>query len=176
MSTIYFNRRWRNIVINKKGLWFLTLFSLIIVLSVYYITMPDELLLTNKENHSDNQKKAEVKESDILVALRVESDNEMLDEMDTLRKVLTNLSVGVDEKNKAFEKLKGLNIIKGEEEQLEKQIKTNYNIDSFVKVKGNEIKVVVNNKDNSVTLANNIMRTVQTNYSNKMYITVKFQN
>lgn len=163
-------------MINKKGLWFLTLFSLIIVLSVYYITMPDELLLTNKENHSDNQKKAEVKESDILVALRVESDNEMLDEMDTLRKVLTNLSVGVDEKNKAFEKLKGLNIIKGEEEQLEKQIKTNYNIDSFVKVKGNEIKVVVNNKDNSVTLANNIMRTVQTNYSNKMYITVKFQN
>ena len=176
MSTIYFNRRWRNIVINKKGLWFLTLFSLIIVLSVYYITMPDELLLTNKENHSDTQKKAEVKESDILVALRVESDNEMLEEMDTLRKVLTDLSVGVDEKNKAFEKLKGLNIIKGEEEQLEKQIKTNYNIDSFVKVKGNEIKVVVNNKDNSVTLANNIMRTVQTNYSNKMYITVKFQN
>lgn len=159
MSTIYFNRRWRNIVINKKGLWFLTLFSLIIVLSVYYITMPDELLLTNKENHSDTQKKAEVKESDILVALRVESDNEMLEEMDTLRKVLTDLSVGVDEKNKAFEKLKGLNIIKGEEEQLEKQIKTNYNIDSFVKVKGNEIKVVVNNKDNSVTLANNIMRT-----------------
>lgn len=163
-------------MINKKGLWFLTLFSLIIVLSVYYITMPDELLLTNKENHSDTQKKAEVKESDILVALRVESDNEMLEEMDTLRKVLTDLSVGVDEKNKAFEKLKGLNIIKGEEEQLEKQIKTNYNIDSFVKVKGNEIKVVVNNKDNSVTLANNIMRTVQTNYSNKMYITVKFQN
>ncbi|MDD2392394.1 MAG: SpoIIIAH-like family protein [Bacilli bacterium] len=163
-------------MINKKGLWFLTLFSLIIVLSVYYITMPDELLLTNKENHSDTQKKAEVKESDILVALRVESDNEMLEEMETLRKVLTDLSVGVDEKNKAFEKLKGLNIIKGEEEQLEKQIKTNYNIDSFVKVKGNEIKVVVNNKDNSVTLANNIMRTVQTNYSNKMYITVKFQN
>lgn len=163
-------------MINKKGLWFLTLFSLIIVLSVYYITMPDELLLNNKENHSDTQKKAEVKESDILVALRVESDNEMLEEMDTLRKVLTDLSVGVDEKNKAFEKLKGLNIIKGEEEQLEKQIKTNYNIDSFVKVKGNEIKVVVNNKDNSVTLANNIMRTVQTNYSNKMYITVKFQN
>ncbi|MDD4733838.1 MAG: SpoIIIAH-like family protein [Bacilli bacterium] len=163
-------------MINKKGLWFLTLFSLIIVLSVYYITMPDELLLTNKENYNDTQKKAEVKESDILVALRVESDNEMLEEMDTLRKVLTDLSVGVDEKNKAFEKLKGLNIIKGEEEQLEKQIKTNYNIDSFVKVKGNEIKVVVNNKDNSVTLANNIMRTVQTNYSNKMYITVKFQN
>ena len=29
-------------MINKQSLWFLTLFSLILVLSVYYITMPDE--------------------------------------------------------------------------------------------------------------------------------------
>ena len=34
-------------MINKKSLWFLTLFSLILVLSVYYITMPSELLITN---------------------------------------------------------------------------------------------------------------------------------
>ena len=34
-------------MINKQNLWFLTLFSLILVLSVYYITMPNELLLTN---------------------------------------------------------------------------------------------------------------------------------
>ena len=31
-------------MINKKSLWFVTLFSLILVLSVYYITMPSELL------------------------------------------------------------------------------------------------------------------------------------
>jgi len=31
----------------KQGLWFLTLFSLILVLSVYYITMPNELFKTN---------------------------------------------------------------------------------------------------------------------------------
>ena len=34
-------------MINKKNIWFLTLFSLILVLSVYYITMPSELLLNN---------------------------------------------------------------------------------------------------------------------------------
>ena len=33
-------------MMNKKNLWFLTLFSLVLVLSVYYITMPKELLLT----------------------------------------------------------------------------------------------------------------------------------
>ena len=31
-------------MINKQNLWFLTLFSLILVLSVYYITMPNDLL------------------------------------------------------------------------------------------------------------------------------------
>lgn len=34
-------------MINKQNLWFLTLFSLILVLSVYYVTMPNDLLLTN---------------------------------------------------------------------------------------------------------------------------------
>ena len=37
-------------MINKKNLWFLTLFSLVLVLSVYYITMPRELMMTNNGN------------------------------------------------------------------------------------------------------------------------------
>ena len=30
-------------MINKKNLWFLTLFSLVLVLSIYYVTMPNEV-------------------------------------------------------------------------------------------------------------------------------------
>ena len=37
-------------MINKKSLWFLTLFCLILVLSIYYITMPSELLLNSEDN------------------------------------------------------------------------------------------------------------------------------
>ena len=37
-------------MINKKSIWFMTLFSLIIVLSVYYITIPKEM---NYENTND---------------------------------------------------------------------------------------------------------------------------
>ena len=40
-------------MINKQSLWFLTLFSLILVLSVYYITMPNELLLTNNSDYTE---------------------------------------------------------------------------------------------------------------------------
>ena len=40
-------------MVNKQGLWFLTLTSLALVLSVYYITMPNELLISNNSNIID---------------------------------------------------------------------------------------------------------------------------
>lgn len=172
-------------MINKRSLWFLTLFSLILVLSVYYITMPSELLLTNGSNYTDNSNKkgnddnqvvVEVSESTILVALRVEADEQMLNEVDNLKGILTNVESTVDEKNNAFEKMKLLNVIRGEEEQLESKILEQYKLKSFVKVDGDQIRVVIASKEHDVSLANNIMRLVQESYNTKMYISVKFQN
>ena len=118
-------------MINKKSLWFLTLFSLILVLSIYYITMPSELLLTTGTNvKTENESKEatiKIEESDLLVALRVESDEEMSKEIEELQSVLNNSNSSTEEKNKAYEKIKDLNSIRGEEEKLETQIKTNIN-------------------------------------------------
>ena len=75
-------------MINKQNLWFLTLFSLILVLSVYYITMPNDLLIASnsteqKENNTEDDTKEEdqdtisdVDEADSLTALRVSLDEE----------------------------------------------------------------------------------------------------
>ena len=44
-------------MINKKNLWFLTLFSLVLVLSIYYVTMPSDVFesdLVSKENENIN--------------------------------------------------------------------------------------------------------------------------
>lgn len=166
-------------MINKRSLWFLTLFSLILILSIYYITMPSELLLTGNTNNikADDKDKTtiSIEESDILVALRVESDEEMSKEIEDLQSVLTNTESTVDEKNKAYEKIKKLNDTRGEEEKLEGQIKQTYKLDSFVKINNNEIKVTVNSSEHNEKLANNIMRTIQANYEDSKYITVKFQ-
>ena len=43
-------------MINKQKLWFLTLFSLILVLSVYYITMPSELMTASKNSINEKEK------------------------------------------------------------------------------------------------------------------------
>ena len=168
-------------MINKKNLWFLTLFSLVLVLSVYYVTMPSELLVTgngkvnvnNKNN--DKDKNVSVKESDILTSLRVEADNQLKQEMDVLKQVLTNTDVSVDEKNSAFEELKLLNQLKGKEEKLEDLVKSTFNLGSFIKIDNDQIRVVVESTDTSASLANNIMRTIQNQFDNKMYISVKFQ-
>ena len=98
-------------MINKRSLWFLTLFSLILVLSVYYITMPNEVLTDDRLNE-------EIKEVDLLTALRVESDNKISIEMEELKKIMNDLNVTVDERNNAFEQMKSLNITRGEEEKL----------------------------------------------------------
>lgn len=167
-------------MINKKSIWFLTLFSLILVLSVYYVTMPSELLLSNNSDYTSkidetqNTPTVDVEESSLLVALRVEAEEQMLNEMEELKTVLNDASASIEDKNTAYEKMRNLNVIRGEEEQIEKQILDAYNLKSFVKINNSQIRVVVDSKEHDVTLANNIMRTVQSNYGNQMYISVKF--
>lgn len=173
-------------MINKKSLWFLTLFSLILVLSVYYITMPSELLVTgNKKketevakvnkNEEKNETSIEIEESEILTALRVEADEQMKQDMEDLQIVLTSVEASSDEKNAAYEKLKLLNMTRGEEEKLEKKIKEKFNLESFVKIDNDQIRVVVSSEKHDTTIANNIMRSVQEEYKTKKYVSVKFQ-
>ena len=173
-------------MINKKNLWFLTLFSLILVLSVYYITMPSELLLTNNSDYITKETSKEedstvdssnvtVEESDILSAMRVEADETLLEQLDSLKLIMMDKDATVEEKNQAFDKMKELNTNKAEEKELEKKIEETYKLKTFIKRDGDKIKVVVNSDKHDTQLANNIMRSIQENYENKMYITVQFK-
>lgn len=161
-------------MINKQKLWFLTLFSLILVLSVYYITMPNDLL-SNIEEEKDSSIVVNVSEEDSLSVLRVMSDEERFKEMEDLRMILTNINSTIDEKNNAYEKLKLIEETKGKESKLEGKIKELYNLESFIQINNNQIKVVIKSSEHSSELANNIIRSIQEEYEEKMYISVKFQ-
>ena len=162
-------------MINKRSIWFLTLFSLILVLSVYYITMPSELLLNTSGNYTEeNNPTTNINESTVLVALRVEAEEELLKEMENLRIILNSSESSVDEKNEAVEKMKELNINKGEEEKIQNKIKEVYQLDAFVRIKNDQIEIVINKEESSSDLANKIMRTVQEMFEEQKYITVKF--
>lgn len=164
-------------MINKQNLWFLTLFSIILVLSVYYIALPGEKLsslIAEKETKSDKVNTS-ISESDILASLRVEDDELVLTEMTDLQKTLLDASVSAEEKNNAYEKLLSINLNKGKEAALESLILKTYNLKSFIKIKDDKVSIIVSTKDVTLEKANNIIRTIQEQFDERMYITVKYQ-
>lgn len=172
---------------NKQNMWFLTLFSLILVLSIYYITMPNELLLANnssqeientikEESDEDNEVKVTIEESDEIVALRASHEDERREEISKLEVVMTLEESTIDEKNEAYEQIQYLTSLEGTEEKIEKEIKETYSVDNFVSIDSSSVSVVIAKSEHDINLANKIMNTVQDNFDNKMYITVKFAN
>lgn len=176
-------------MINKQSLWFLTLFSLILVLSVYYITMPNELLLTNNNSlgttsvnsettssdSNTNNTTVTIEESETLVTMRVNLEEEREEMMNELKTTLTSEVATAVEKNDAYEQMKVISELKAKESSIERQIKDNFSLDSFVKIDGTGVKVVVVKKDHDSNLANQIMKKVQENFNEKVQVTVKFE-
>lgn len=163
-------------MINKQNMWFVTLFSLILILSIYYVTISDNTLekiaATNTEKVS---KEADISESDLLVSLRVSADESVLAEMEKFQTILLDETATIEEKNDAYNSLQALNSNKGKENQIEKEIEKEFGYKSFVKITNDQINVTVDLKEHNKEIANKIIKKVQSMYSNQMYITIKFQ-
>ena len=160
-------------MINKNNLWFLTLFSLILILGVYYVTLTSDVL--DKIKIKDKVEEPVVKEENPLVALRVSLEETRKTSKEKLEKELTKTEITTTEKNNIYEQLKYLNEIQSKEEKLEKKIKKQLNINCFTKIDNKDIEVICISKEQNKHLANNIMRLIQENDTNKLNITVKFQ-
>ena len=162
-------------MINKQKLWFLTLFSIILVLSVYYVALDEDNLTKLMPSNTSTSETLNVKVEDTLSALRVENDDQDQKVIAELQDILLDQTVSVQEKNNAYEKLKSINSTKGKENKLESLILKTYNLKSFIKIKDDQISVIISSKNSNVTDANNIIRTIQKEFDKQMYITVKYQ-
>ena len=108
-------------MINKQKLWFLTLFSIILVLAVYYTILPESSLskIIESENKTSSAGSVEITPDDALATLRIADEEEVLSQMSALQETLLDEKTNADDKNNAFEKLKNININKGKEDALE---------------------------------------------------------
>ena len=102
-------------MINKNNLWFLTLFSLILILGVYYVTLPSDVL--DKIKIKDKVEEPVVKEENPLTALRVSLEETRKTSKEKLEKELTKTEITTTEKNNIYEQLKYLNEIQRKEEK-----------------------------------------------------------
>ena len=163
-------------MINKQNLWFLTLFSLIMVLSIYYLTMSDDTLSTLNVSSDDTGATDVVisEENDTLIALKVADEEELLARMEELENILLSDVATLQEKNEAYEELQTLNKTESEKEAIVKLIKDQFKLDSVVKIDNNNITITIASTTHDATLANNMIRSVQGLYDSDQYITVKF--
>ena len=166
-------------MINKQSLIFLTLTSLILVLSIYYVTMPNELLLTNNSSFiSKEEPKDDIKVSitneDTFTAMKSILNTEREEELTKLKNKLTNKELGMDEKNNIYEEIQNMNKIKVMEEKIEKIIKDEFNLESFIKIKNDIIEVTIKKEENDKNLTVKIMTRIEKEYPN-MYISVTFK-
>lgn len=164
-------------MIKKQNLWLLTLFSVILVLGVYYITMPNSSSILKEEESKEvetNKTSLEIEEDTYITALKEEYEEETLKQIKELESLLNEKLTSTDEKNNAYLKIKALNDKKAEEEALMANIKKEFSYDTFVKIENNDITVVVKTNKHDKTLANNIMRFIQKEYKYHKNISVKF--
>ena len=164
-------------MINKQNLWFITLFSLIMVLSIYYLTMGEDTFASLNVNNNEAEKTdVVISESDTLVALKVADEEALVTKMEELQDILLSSTATIEEKNKAYDELQNINKNEASKEAITKKIKDEFKLDSYVSIDGDNIKVTIASEKHDTALANRIIRSIQSLYQEDKYITIKFDN
>ena len=172
-------------MINKQGLCFLTLTSLILVLSVYYITMPNELLITTNGYHETTNKGSDspddssvsvsIKESNVIETMKTLLSEERQVKTNKLNETITNDKLSKEERDNAISELKYIAKIENMELKLTKKIKDEFKLNSFIKIEDDVVEVVINSSKHDASLVVKIMNAVQKEFDDTMYISVSFK-
>lgn len=161
-------------MINKQSIWFTFLFSIILVLSIFYVSMNENKLSDFIDLDSEEETALVVNESTELVALRVQSDEEIMETINDLQEILLSETSDLESKNNAYDELMMISNNKSAEEKIEKIIKDEFKYESFIKINSNNVTIVVDSNTHDYKLANDIITRVSKEFKENKYITVKF--
>ena len=151
---------------NRQAITFLTLFSLILVLSIYYILLPPE--------NTANQVSLNDKEVSQIEMMQKNLDKEREDLISKNNAIIASGKSNSDEIASALASISEAK----ETAALEKKITDIINNagfkNAFVEVENKTIKVVVDKKNGKETDANNIIKAVMEKTNNEYQVEVKF--
>ena len=125
--------------------------------------------------NSEDTIETNIEEATIVEVLKTEDNTNTLEEINKLKETIASSKSSTEDKSKAFDAIRLLNQMNSKEELLEEKIKTTYDLDSFIKIDGDQIRVVIDSDEHSNTLANNVMKTIQNNFDTKQYISIQFK-
>jgi stage III sporulation protein AH len=180
-------------LLKKQTVWLLTMLSLVVVLSVYYITSPEQKaneLATVKQEEKASQKEAktdtEAKDGDTIIsqvagdeefeALRLKLQDERSELKEQLSAVVATTDLPADERSEAVDQMKRLNEIAQKEQMLETLIKAMNYEDALVRADGSTVKIIVkSSKESSRSEANAIIQMVKKEIGETNFVAVEFQ-
>lgn len=140
--------------------------------------MPTELLLTTNSLYTNNENTSNeqviIEDSNVISAMKSVHNDERKEKVKELNNKLTNKELSFEEKNNIYEEIQVINRLETMEEDIERIIKDEHKLDSFVKVNNDIIEVTINSKKHDKSLVAKIITSIEKKYSN-MYISVSFK-
>lgn len=184
-------------LLKKQTVWLLTMLSLVVVLSVYYITSPEQKnsnltameQQANKKQTSDNKQagatnngtnsntvETTVSNSNNFDEIRMELEDARSKQIDQLQSEVASTNLPADKRSEAYDQMQKLNQTAKKEEVLETLIKTMGYDDALVRADGDKVNITVkSNKQHSASAANDIIQLVRKEIGDTNYVAVEFQ-
>ncbi|WP_028783172.1 SpoIIIAH-like family protein [Thalassobacillus devorans] len=178
-------------MVKKQTVWLLTMLSLMIVLSVYYMTAPegDEMAFINdeelKQNDEGEEMAADVTEEgtsisqmsteELFAAIRMEKQDARDKHHEQLSDIVASSDYSTEEKNDALQEMQQLQELQTKESILETTIQANAQYDDvLVRVEDDVINVTVKANELSKKETNNIIKMAVDEFGEKP-VRVQFQ-
>ncbi|AGX05454.1 MULTISPECIES: SpoIIIAH-like family protein [Bacillaceae] len=183
-------------LLKKQTVWLLTMLSLVVVLSVYYITTPEQKSndlaaveeKANEETAGAEESSAEetasedgetvisgVSSDEMFETLRMQMEDERSRMEEELTNVMASTDLSAEERNEAKEKIDQLRDVAQKEILLETVIKAMDYEDVLVRADGEKVRITIKSKEHSPTAANEIIQMVKGEIPQLQVASVEFE-
>ncbi|GGF08310.1 stage III sporulation protein AH [Halobacillus andaensis] len=174
-------------MVKKQTVWLLTMLSLLIVLSVYYMTSPDngEMAFIQDDEWQDGENveegttedvvTSELSTDELFASIRLEKQNERDQKSEQLSEIVASSDYSAEEKNDAMEEMETLQETSSKESILENTIRASIPYeDVLVRAEDEVIQVTVQAEELTKSETREIMQMVSDEFG-QMRVEVKFQ-
>ncbi|NUK31095.1 SpoIIIAH-like family protein [Parageobacillus sp. VR-IP] len=187
-------------MLKRQTVWLLTMLSLVVVLSVYYVTAPkdmnDNIAFTSQEDATkqkeSNKDQADVaveemetadgkvtsstSSDDMFTALRMQIEDERSRLRDQLNAIVASANATAQQKSEAMDKIEKLQALAEKEATLETLIKSKGGYeDVLVRAEDDQVRVTIKAKEHSKKSANEVIHMVKSEIPEANDVAVEFQ-
>lgn len=150
---------------NKQAITFISLFTLILVLSIYYMMLPQE-----KTNEVSQQQPSSIEE------LQIALDKKREDIINENNDLIAKESSTTEMINKALETISQTKNLKDKEKELIELLQKEGYQDVFLEIDNKIVKVTILKKDATQSDANHVIKIILNHIGEQYQVEVKFIN